>query len=173
MTEPRQPLRVYVDTCVLSAVANNELPPVERAAFDQITDMVRSSAVTLFSSHVASEEISRIPRPYFARHLEQYDALGKVSSDLTWEEFNPATEITDLEVEDPVYEELRELLPDKNDAQHLAQAKLASIDNVLTLDEKTILRFAPELRDRVGLLVFKPSEFVLWFSNVSSTANSL
>ncbi len=158
------PLRVYVDTCVLSAVANRELPPAERTAMDTIAGLVQSSALTLVSSHVALEEMSRIPGPPFALHLAQYDAVGKVSSDLTWEEFNPATEITDLEVEDPTYEELRDFLPDEPDAQHLAQAKLGGIDHVLTLDQRTILRYAPELRDRFGILVFKPSDFVPWFN---------
>jgi predicted nucleic acid-binding protein len=163
------PLRLYVDTCVLSAVANGELSPIERAAVQTVNELSHSSAVTLFTSHVALEEISRIPEPYFARHVQQYDALGKVSSDLTWEEFNPATEVTDLEVEKPVYEELRTLLPDENDAQHLAQAKLGGIDHVLTLDGKTIIRYARELRDRFGILVFRPSEFVSWYSGDSRT----
>jgi len=157
------PLRVYVDTCVLSAVANGELPLLERTAMDTIAGLVQTSAVTLFSSPVALEEMSRIPDPHFALHLKQYNAVGKVSSDLTWEELNPATEITDLEVEDPVYEELRNLLPDENDAQHLAQAKLGGIDHVLTLDQRTILHYALELRERFGIIVFKPSEFVPWF----------
>jgi predicted nucleic acid-binding protein len=157
---------VYVDTCVLSAVANRELPPVEGAAMDTIAALVQSSAVTLFSSPVVLEEMSRIPGPHFALHLAQYDAIGKVSSNLTWEEFNPATEITDLEVEEPVYEDLRDLLPDEPDAQHLAQAKLAGIDHVLTLDQRTILRYAEELRDRFGIQVFKPSAFVPWFQRL-------
>ena len=75
--------------------------------------------------------------------------------------------MTDLEVEDSVYEELRVLLPDENYAQHLAQAILGGIDQVLTLDRRTILRYASELRDRFRLMVFKPSEFVARFRGLS------
>ena len=56
-----QPIRVYVDTCVLSAVANRELPPLEQTAMNTIAGLVRSSVVTLFSSPVALEEMSRVP----------------------------------------------------------------------------------------------------------------
>lgn len=163
MAQNPWPLPLYVDTCVLSAVANGELPAAERAAMDTIDGWVQSSSVTLFSSPVALEEMSRIPDPHFARHLQQYNAVGKVSSDLTWEEYNAATEVTDLEVEDPTYEELRDLLPDEPDAQHLAQAKLAGIDHVLTLDERTILSHATELQERFGIRVLKPSAFVSLF----------
>ncbi len=135
--------------------------------------LVQSSAVTVFSSPVAAEEMSRLPDPYFAEHIKQYEAVGNVSSNLTWEEYNPATEVTDLEEEDPVYEGLRDLLPDDYDAQHLAQAKLNGIDNVLTLDERTILHFAPELREQFGLYVFKPSEFISSLAGSVRTARDM
>lgn len=152
-----------------SAVANRELPVVEREAMNVLGQLVERSAVTIFSSPVAAEEMSRVPAPYFADHIKQYRAVRNVSSDLTWEAYNPATELMDLEKEDPVYEGLRELLPDDFDAQHLAQAKLNGIDNVLTLDARTILRHGPELRDRFGLNVFKPSEFVSSYSSLLSS----
>src|SRR3989449_9529941 len=99
--------------------------------------LVQRSAVTVFSSPVAAEEMGKIPAPYYAEHIQQYHAVGNVSSNLTWEEYNPATEVTDLEEQDPIYEGLCELLPDDTDAQHLAQAKLNGIDNVITLDQRT------------------------------------
>jgi hypothetical protein len=52
----------------------------------------------------------------------QYDSVAKVSSEITWYELVPAIEMLD-EVEDPVLIELRDFLPDENDARHLAHAK--------------------------------------------------
>lgn len=159
------PLRVYVDTCVLSAVAKSELPSVEHTAWDQIAGMVQSSAVTLFSSRVALEEIGVIPPAHRGPHIVQYDAVAKVSSDITYEEYNSAIEMPE-EAEEPLFSELRDSLPDENDARHLAHAKLDGIAHVLTLDGKTILKYRTRLRDRFGILVFRPSEFVSSFSSV-------
>lgn len=163
MTTDDRPLRVYVDTNVLSAVAKGELPAIEQAAFDAVAALVRSSAVTLLSSPVTLEEMNLIPPAHRGPHIFQYDAVAKVSSEITWYELDPAIEMLD-EVEDPVFIELRDFLPDENDARHLAHAKLEGIDHTLTLDRRTILRYAPQLRDRFGMMVYKPSEFISWFS---------
>ena len=155
-------MRLYLDTSVLSALARGQFD-AERAACDEIKALARSGAVALFSSLVALEELTRLPARYVGPHLEQYDAVGTVWSDETYEEFNPATECWDLEEDDPVLEALRVVLPDEDDARHLAQAGLGCMDVFLTLDEKTILRFAADIRVRVGLRVLRPSEFVAWF----------
>jgi predicted nucleic acid-binding protein len=158
------PDRAYLDTCVFSALAKGELSSNDSRAFIGIAGLVQESRVTLFSSTVAQQELDAIPRDYRGPHLEQYSSVAKVQSRITWLDDRDGTV-----QEDPLFRKIRGILPDENDARHLAHAKLAGVDNVITVDKRTILRYKPELEEQVGIRVYTPTEYFARLSHDTST----
>jgi len=160
------PIRVYVDTSLVSADARGQLDATEQRAYDTIKIMRGNGEIEFWSSHVVTEELGGIPEAYRAPHSALQDGMPKVSSNVTWvdEELVPdplgGGFVEEEIVEDQLFTALQGLLRDYNDARHLAHAKLYGIDIVLTVDERSILRLRDELRERFGIRVFKPSEFV-------------
>ena len=134
-------------------------------AFVQIAYKVQRSELTICASTVAREEIDKIPAEYRQDHLDEYNALRIVQgSNATWLDDDPGSTDVGTVVEHPEYHTLREILPDEDDARHLFQAKMAGVDNVVTVDYKSILNRAGELEQRAGIRAFSPSQYVAQWS---------
>jgi hypothetical protein len=152
----------FLDTCVASAVANGELSPADSAAFATIADAVARSDVTLWASTVMKREMDRIPAHHRARHLAEYNALRKVTAAPTtnWIDDRPNSSSFGQPTVHPTFKALAEMLPDRTDAELIYQAKANGVSDFITVDEKTILNRATEIRTRVGVNVYSPAEYV-------------
>jgi hypothetical protein len=151
--------KVYLDTCIVSGIARADLPVAEQEAVVGLLKLYKAGRVDLVTSDVAQSEIARVPAQFRARHETIYLLLKDVPvARAEWTDSG----LTLLGVgggrrEDPLYTDLKSLLPDEADAQHVFQAIRADADYFATTDVKTILRFAADLRERHGLVAALPT----------------
>jgi hypothetical protein len=133
---------VYLDTCIVSGIAREDLASAEQDAVRGLLRLYKSSRLDLATSEVAQDEISRVPERFRSPHETIYLLLRDVPvARAEWTDSG----LTLLGVgggrrEDPLYTSLKELLPDALDAQHVFQAIRADADYFVTSDSKTILR---------------------------------
>ncbi len=144
------PRSIYLDTCVVSAAVKGELSSGDSAAVGAIGGLVQSSDLTVCTSTVMKEELSKIPDPFRKQHLDAYDGLRIVAGHPTtsWIDDDPESATYGSQTEHPLFAELKQIVPDVNDARHLYQAKMNDVSDFVTIDEKTILSRATEIRNR-------------------------
>ncbi|GAB4577932.1 MAG: hypothetical protein Fur0022_06640 [Anaerolineales bacterium] len=65
---------------------------------------------------------------------------------------------------DPLYLELKNILPDELDAQHVFQAIKRDADFFITTDHRTILRYYKDLEAKYVLKIAMPSELLIALS---------
>jgi hypothetical protein len=161
------PRPLYIDTCLPSAIVKGELSSGDSQALVTISGLVQTSELTLCTATVMKEEMERIPEPYRGPHLEAYEALRTVTGfpTTTWIDEDPKSPTFNEPTMHPQFEALLQIVPDTNDARHLFQAHMNGVPDFITIDEKTILSHATEIRAAVGVTVWSPSDFV---SNVTS-----
>ena len=160
MSAQMTPTLLYLDTCIPSAAIRGQFSSSDSEAFTRIADAARAGQVGLCASTVMQEEFQKIPGQYQGPYLEAYSALSQIrGSNITWIDDNPASTGYLSVQTDALYSGLRSLLKDEPDARHLFHAKRAGINDVLTIDQQTILSQATELRVRFGINVWTPSEF--------------
>ena len=148
-------IQVYLDTCIVSGLADPDLKEEQRAA-ERVAALANSSRVSLVASSVAREELEKIPVEYREPHLAQYSLLGQLSSaQTTWLQPMSREAATD-----PVYQALVAALPDRVDAEHIFQAHSSNVTTFLTTDKKTILRHREHIRSICNVNVMLPSEFL-------------
>ena len=147
--------KVYFDTCIISGIVNQDMKKNEMDAILEIENSAKMGFLSIHSSTMARGEIEKIPEQWRHAHVAQYDVLLKVKgSTSSWIELE--TSINEKALE---YQTFREILKDKNDAKHLYLAKQAGIDEVITVDERTILSKANELESRCQMKVYSPSQY--------------
>lgn len=148
-------MRVYYDTSVVSGIARSDMKTEDLSATKEIAKRARSGAIALHSSTAAKEEIHRIPPKFRARHEAEYKALDTIRGSTAWLDENHPTPD-----DDPDFRTLSSILHDRNDARHLWLAKKAGISEFITVDQRTILSKATELRATCGMYVRSPSDFI-------------
>src|SRR5688572_21110561 len=70
------PLRGYLDTCVVSAMSREDLVPPEQAALEVLLDLHERGAIVLMTSAVTKEEIDRLPEHRRAAHHREFDRIA-------------------------------------------------------------------------------------------------
>ena len=154
------PRRAYVDTSVLSGVAKGELSSADAQGFIAISDAVASSNISLWASTVAKREIDQIPAPFRGEHEREYGALAIVRASQTtnWIDDRPDSLTYGQATVNPTFAAIAKIVPDRADAEHLYQAKANGIEDFITVDKRTILSRAVQLR-ALGIRVYSPAQY--------------
>lgn len=143
---------LYLDTCIVSGLAKEDLPTVEQEALAELLELHKAGRLKLVTSHITKQEIAKIPLRARLRHIMIYNLLENV----------PATKTVKA---DPLFRKIRTIVPDEEDAKHLYQAVKSRSWYFVTTDKRTILRHATKLfLEAKELMVMSPSEMVTLFS---------
>jgi hypothetical protein len=78
-----EPIRVYLDTCVVSGLARGDLRPSTVGALLRILEAQKAGHVQLLTSSVTREEIERIPESYRTPHQTIYTQLAEIPTAVT------------------------------------------------------------------------------------------
>ena len=155
------PIRAYLDTVPVSALARHDINEHELSALKAIHRIYLDGDFELFTSTIVEAELARIPEQHRAPHLVIYDLFLKVPK----VEPGPRTEISPLilPMSNPrrrTWEKLISLLPDEPDCQHLLTAQFNRMEYFVTVDEETILKHRNKLRKIIGVKAVLPSELI-------------
>ena len=72
-------LTTYLDTCIVSGLAKDDLKPDEQSALLRILKAwKRGSSLSLVTSQVAKDEIEKIPQAYREKHETNYNLISKI-----------------------------------------------------------------------------------------------
>jgi hypothetical protein len=155
------PLRAYLDTCVVSGLAKGDLSPVDAAALLQILQARKAGAVDHVTSEVTAHELAAIPPDFRMKHEVIYSLIADVP--------RVPTHRTDSGLmlmgmgggtrEDPLFTELKKLLPDVGDAAHVFQAARNSVAAIITVDKRSFLSRAEQVATLCAVAVMTPVQF--------------
>ncbi len=150
--------KIYFDTCIISGFVKQDMKSTDMNAFEKII-MVSDENKSFYSSTMALEELNKIPSSYRQGHTNYYKTLEIVNgSTFDWIDEN-TTNISSND-KDPIYLQLRDGLPDENDARHIYLAYKNGFSHFLTIDERTILSRKDKIHDICGLIINNPSEYL-------------
>ena len=93
-------------------------------------------------------EMDRVPAEHRQRHIDQYNALRIVAYSATtnWIDDRPASSSFGEPTVHPKFKLLTEILSDRTDAELVFQAQAHGVADFITLDKRTILNRAAELK---------------------------
>lgn len=154
----------YLDTSLVFGIASQDLG-AEQDALLQVLRAHKAGSVRLFTSHVTDEEIKR------GTNTGLDDAIYALLSDVPRveeESLSPrplsnrggSRLVGPAVVKEPDLATTEDILPHKDDARHVFQASKSNIQYFVTVDRKSILRYASELSSRLGIRAVLPSELV-------------
>jgi hypothetical protein len=158
-TEMSAPPRCYLDTCIISGIAREQLVPAEQTAVLELLRWHKQGRVSLLTSDVTRQEISQIPEHLRFQHEALYSLLADVPSSVPLTALSPAG-IPMASRHGFTLQALERLLPDRRDARHVLAAQRSRLDYFVTTDNKTILRYRDELQRTFGVTAVLPSELV-------------
>jgi len=160
-----QRMKVYLDTCIISGLAKEDINESERAALLQILKLHKNKVIETITSPVAKEEIDRIPENYRHRHLEEYNLLKGIPAVgyLRLDFFS----VSGLGVKQTKeFGALFSLLKDRDDAKHIYQAYRSEVNYFITVDRRSILNKYDEIYSICKVKVYAPSEFIKNLSKI-------
>ena len=147
----------YLDTCLISGIARNDLQPREQDALRELLGLYERGTLRLLTTSVAHDEISRIPEEYRAPHEDVYSRLLNVPTVRVGGLTRPSS--IGLPMANPnwrLWRGLNSLLTD-DDAKHVFQAIKHRVTFFVTVDCQTILRHEMVLKERFRLNALSPS----------------
>ena len=157
------PLSVYLDTCIISGLAKEDLRKEEYMALKEILVLRKTGKVQLVTSPIAKAELEKIPEALRIKHEVIYNLL----SDVPIKRFRSITGLSPIGVPgfgygrlNRDYLRLRQLLTDEEDAKHLYQAIRNGIQVFLTTDFRTILRKRAIVEKSFSIKLRSPTEFI-------------
>jgi hypothetical protein len=156
-----EPPTAYLDTCILSGLAKEDLAAAETAALLRILQARKRGEITIVTSEVARDEIAQVPEAHRSRHEMIYNLLNDVPL--------CATHRTDSGLlmmgvgggwcEDSLFATLKTVLPDAADAEHVFQAAKNNVRLFITTDRRTMVRHAAAVEEVCGVKILTPTEF--------------
>ena len=156
----------YLDTSLIFGIASQDLD-AEQAALLTILKAGKKGSIRLVTSHIADEEIKRGTNTGLDEAI--YALLSDVPvADETWLVPQPLVTSTrrssgprgPVLVKEEALGRLEAILPDPDDARHVFQAIKSNVTYFVTVDRKTILRYASELEESFRIRAVLPSELV-------------
>jgi hypothetical protein len=159
--EPRhvtvRPPRLYLDTCIISGIAKEDLQTDQRAAVTELLRLHKQKVIQLVTSEMAKVEIDKIPVQHRSKHEAIYSLLADVSS------FVPLTGLSVIGIPTVNWHwirlrALKRILPGHLDARHVFAAWRHGLEYFVTTDESTILRHRQELMRQFGVKAMLPAE---------------
>lgn len=154
--------KAYLDTCVVSGLANSDLDALEAEALLRILQARKAGRIDLVTSTATKDELKRIPAQYQDAHMIIYlllDDVPTAPTHLTRSTFFPSTIIQSAWQEDPIYSQLCNLLPDAADAEHTFQAAKNNASFLITVDRRSFLNYKDKVHKLCGVCLVTPSEF--------------
>ena len=153
-------IKGYLDTCTVSGLAKGDLGESTIDALLHLLRCRRSGQVDLLTSAVTKEEIDRIPRQHRTPHEAIYTLLEeipiaqthRVDSGLSLLGVGGGTR------EDPLFTELKSILPDEDDARHVFQAVKNGVSYFVTTDNRSILKFREAIKRCCSIEAVSPEE---------------
>lgn len=154
--------KAYLDTCIISGLAKEDLAQAELAALLEILQQQKSGGVSLVTSDMARRELDNIPDQYRMKHQFIYNLIADVP---TAKAFRVDTGLMLMGVGGGIrlvkeMAQLTTLLKDEPDAAHIYQAFKNDVLNFLIVDEATVLSKAKEIENICGVKAMLPSKFV-------------
>jgi len=155
-------LTAYLDTCIVSGLAKEDLSPDELEALRRILEERKQGNVSLVTSQVAKEEIERIPEEHRSKHEIIYNLLSDVpvARAFRTDPSLPLMGVGGGVRLHPILAKLNALLPDEADARHIYQAARNSVQYFVTTDARTILAHWERIEDICQVKALSPQEFV-------------
>jgi predicted nucleic acid-binding protein len=155
-------IKAYLDTCIVSGLAKGDLPIAERTALAKVLRLHKAQNIQLVTSSLVKDEIDKIPEEYRWQHETIYNLLANIPiASASWTDSGLALMGCGGGTrEDPLYSELRAVLPGEIDAQHIFQAIKSGAGYFVTTDSRTILRFREMLQSKYGVKCVTPSRLV-------------
>jgi hypothetical protein len=105
-------VRAYLDTCIVSGLAKDDLAPEDVEALLHILEARKAGLADLFTSKLVQEEISKIPPVHRARHSIIYGLLTDIPLADTHHGMPPFTPAPMFRRKSQVLTSLERLLPD-------------------------------------------------------------
>jgi hypothetical protein len=160
-------LSAYLDTCLVSGLAKEDLRADEAQALLEVLKLQRSGRIQVVTSDVTAKEIERIPREHRIRHEVIYNLLAALPM-ASRHSTNSGLMLMGVgggSREHPIAAALKRILPDEPDVDHLYQASRNNVQYFVTVDDRTIRRYAKEVKAACGVEVVFPSELLLALKN--------
>jgi len=165
MGTTQRPVLVYLDTCIVSGLARNDLTRLDAETLIKLLSRSSNGVVEFVTSAVALSELEKIPKKYQIPHLAVYHLLRKVQA-------LPEPSLTRLApsatpMANPnrrIWLKIQSILPDENDVKHVYQSINHHIDYFATVDESTILKYKSVLAVEVGVCAVRPSDLLVLLS---------
>jgi hypothetical protein len=146
---------VYFDNCLVAALVKADHP----AEIPALAALMREHAAGRLSIVASTEvlgEIERLPSKYQGPHLETWSQLKRLpAANVSWvdEAATPPVQVTD-----PDYKTLREILQDETDRRHVLHAIRSRVEYFATVDKDTILRHKGPLEAAFPIKFATPAE---------------
>jgi hypothetical protein len=154
-------VKAYLDTCIVSGLAKNDLSADDSAALLRILQAHKLGTLELVASDLVRGEISKIPENYRPPHSVIYNLLKDVPL-VPSHQRTPPFRPTDFPFgvrPDPLLMRLVEILPDADDAAHIYQAAKNDVRYVITADKRTMVRHSVAVTNLSGVTILTPVEF--------------
>ena len=150
--------KAYLDTCIVSGLAKEDLVPLEQDAVMHLLEAHKQGDIKLVTSAVTAREISQIPGEFRRAHSVIYSLLSDVPSVM----LGSTTSLSLIGTpgpgrDDPMFENLKCLLPDPQDAEHVFQAAQNGVQYFVTVDRSTMLKHAARVESVCGVKLVAPS----------------
>jgi len=152
----------YLDTCIVSGLAKSDLTGADASALLRVLEAWRTGEIELVTSDVTKKEISRIPAEYRAPHLAIYNLLLDVPAaptHIAGSRILHGTVLSAIWQEDPLFNQLRNLLPDAGDAEHVFQAAKSKMSYLITVDRASFLKHLAAIQRLCGVRLATPPQF--------------
>jgi hypothetical protein len=155
------PPRAYLDTCIVSGLANDDLSPSDTSALHRILKGMKAGRVELVTSDVAATEINQIPEAYRMLHAVIYNLLADVPTAATHRTDSGLTlmGVGGGRREDPLFTDLKKLLPDARDAEHVFQAAKNDVAFLITVDRRSFLSHSAAVAQLCHVQLITPVAF--------------
>lgn len=151
----------YLDTCIISGLAREDLQRDEQQALMNILRRHKAGEIKLVTSQFTLDELSKIPVSHRARHEMIYNLITDVPlSNASWTDSGLSLMgVGGGSQDDSLFAKLKKILPGEEDAIHVFQAVKSNCHYFITTDRKTILKHSTKLYSLYGeLMVMSPSE---------------
>ena len=170
-------LTAYLDTCIVSGLAKQDLKTEEHVALRRILETQKQGSLSLVTSQVTREEIEKIPEAYRSQHETIYYLLSDVPVARAFQIYSRGLMGMGMGMGmgagirrlHPILAKLNTLLPDEADARHLYQAARNDVQYFLTTDAHTILSYREQIEDICKVKAVNPQEFLEILAKVEGT----
>ena len=151
-----------MDTCIVSGLARNDLKEAEFDSLMSLLKKYKDGLIHITTSEVTIAEIKKIPIQFQTQHNIIYNLISNVP---TAQKYNTNSGLTLMgcgggSTKDVLYVALENILPDKEDAEHIFQAIKNNATHFLTTDEKTIIKFKKDIENLAKISIMTPSQLI-------------